>query len=227
MILGIDTATSTGALGLYEPGNGVVAQLSFTIERGHGRFMNPALASLFQTCALSPAQLTGIAVGLGPGSFTGVRVAVTMARTLKGVLKIPLWGLSSLAVLAMGGAHHQGLCLSLMDARNERVYYGLYRAGTGGEMEACREEGVLPLEELAQALKAEEEPILLLGDVPRTYWDMLLASLPGAIMAREPLHRMQGSLLAYGGYLAGLKEPQGQKAQDIVPRYFKGPVGRE
>src|SRR3954451_3344025 len=86
----------------------------------------PAIETLLKDCETTPSELDKIVVAKGPGSYTGVRIGVTIAKTLAWTLKIPLSGVSSLEVLAANGRYFDGLISPLFDARRGQLYTGLY-----------------------------------------------------------------------------------------------------
>ena len=87
---------------------------------------------LLGDCDLKPADLDKIVVAKGPGSYTGVRIGVTIAKTLAWTLNIPLVGISSLEALAAGVARHfDGFVSPLFDARRGQIYTGLYQFKDG------------------------------------------------------------------------------------------------
>src|SRR5690606_16761981 len=102
-------------------------------ERNHSIRLIPAIEELLAEAGLVPTDLDGIAVGAGPGSYTGVRIAITVAKTLAWSLQIPLVSVSTLAALALGGKQafaHGGSVpvwvVPILDARRENAYTGLY-----------------------------------------------------------------------------------------------------
>lgn len=114
-------------------------------------------------CALS--DLDGIAFACGPGSFTGVRVCAATAQGLAMGVDLPLLPLSSLALIAQGWveAGRRGLCAPILDARQQKVYWGLYR-GDEGAATACVDDACAPIAQLAEALReAAPTPPVLIG----------------------------------------------------------------
>jgi len=99
MLLAIDTATRYASVALYGD-DGVLAEHTWRSRNRHSVELAPAIAALLAQQNLTPEDLTGLAVTSGPGSFTGLRIGVTTARTLAHALRLPLVGLSSLQVLA-------------------------------------------------------------------------------------------------------------------------------
>lgn len=222
MIIGIDTSTSVLAIGLYEKEKGIIGEVAHGLIKKHGRFANEIIKDLFKTLGISPKELKGVAVGLGPGSFTGMRVGVTIGKVLGAIFDLPLWGLSSLANLAMN-LYQEETCptLSLFDARNERVYWGLYSQGEYGP-ESILTEGVDDLGQLSQKLEGLAK-INVVGDLPEGYFEKLtLTSSSNLIKAPKLFDQIRGGAVAYHGFLQSLKNPAGIEARELVPRYMKG-----
>ncbi len=223
MILGIDTATSTGVMGIFQEEKGIRGEISFQVERGHGRILNPLLDELFFRLGLKPADLTGIVVGRGPGSFTGTRVGITLARSLALAMDIPLWGLSTLQALAFNCPQGQPV-LSLLDARNERVYWGLY----SWEQErpvAMIKDGVAKVSDLGAEVEAYCANLVVVGEYPEHYLEILGRGFSGSI-STPPIfnNQLRGGVVAYAGYLLSTENPKGESLDKIVPRYMKKAV---
>jgi tRNA threonylcarbamoyladenosine biosynthesis protein TsaB len=133
-VLGIDTATSRGSVALARPGE-VLAAVAL-IERGaHARDLLPEIDGLLQRSGLRPSGLHGIAVTVGPGSFTGVRVGLATAKGLAYSLGIGLAGLSTLEALARAAVPERGVapprvCAAIEAGRGE-VYAALFRIENG------------------------------------------------------------------------------------------------
>ncbi|MGZ7441992.1 tRNA (adenosine(37)-N6)-threonylcarbamoyltransferase complex dimerization subunit type 1 TsaB [Paenibacillus sp. TH7-28] len=101
-LLAFDTSTSSLAVAVMEDGR-LLAERSMHAERDHSSLLVTAIGECLDAAGLSKRDLTGIAVGVGPGSYTGIRIAVTTAKTLAWALRIPVYGVSSLEALALGG----------------------------------------------------------------------------------------------------------------------------
>ncbi len=223
MILGIDTATSTGAMGVYHEEEGVLGELSFRVDRGHGRILNPLLAQLFSHIKLDVKDLKGIVVGLGPGSFTGTRVGITLARSLTLALDIPIWGLSTLEALAINCPQGQPI-LSLLDARNERVYWGLYSWEEYRPIPLIKDRAG-NIEDIGPEIEAYCANLVVVGEYPNSYLKTLEKKFPGTI-SMPPVfnNQLRGGAIAHAGFLRYKDNPEGENLERIVPRYMKKAV---
>lgn len=105
--LSMDTSTSSMTVALME-GQRQLGELNSRAERNHSIYLLPMVKELLASNGLKPAQLGGIAVGLGPGSYTGVRIAVTAAKTMAWAIGCPILGVSSLEAMALGAVEKDG-----------------------------------------------------------------------------------------------------------------------
>lgn len=101
-LLAFDTSTSSLAVAVME-NDRLLAQVNILAERNHSAFLVTAIQDCLDSAGVSRSDLDGIAVGVGPGSYTGIRIAVTTAKTLAWALQLPLIGFSSLESTALGG----------------------------------------------------------------------------------------------------------------------------
>lgn len=128
MLLAFDTATPAVTVAVYD-GEQVVAERTTVDARRHGELLAPSISAVLEEAGLVRQDLTALAVGVGPGPFTGLRVGLVTARTLAAVLDIPVYGVCTLDVLAaqaveagtVGGPFHVAT-----DARRKEVYWASY-----------------------------------------------------------------------------------------------------
>jgi tRNA threonylcarbamoyladenosine biosynthesis protein TsaB len=121
---------------------------------GHGSRLPGALSDLLVACDRRLPEVEAYAVGLGPGSFTGLRIGLATFKGLAYANRRPIGGASSLAAMALAAAPAAGpgtVLLPLLDAKKGEVYAGFYRAGAGG-VEAVRPDAALAPEALLEAL---------------------------------------------------------------------------
>lgn len=162
-ILAIDTSNYPLGIALLEDDK-VLGEYITNIKKNHSIRVMPAIEALLKDCDTKPADLTKIVVAKGPGSYTGVRIGVTIAKTLAWSLNIPLTGVSSLAVqAASAGKYFNGYLSPLFDARRGQVYTGLYRYDNGKLMN-IREDQLLLSKNWAEELTQQPEKILFLGN---------------------------------------------------------------
>ena len=143
-ILAIDTATEACSVALLA--NGTVQELFEIIPRQHTERVLPMVDELLSLNEISLSALDAIAFNAGPGSFTGVRVATSVAQGLAFTQNLPVIPVSSLAALAqLAFRQEQKTCvLSAIDARMNEVYWGCYQLNDG-IMQLSGEEKVTPV----------------------------------------------------------------------------------
>jgi len=124
LLLAFDTATPAVTVALHD-GKTVVTEHTVVDSMRHGELLAPGIATVLERGGADRSQLTDVAVGVGPGPFTGLRVGLVTARTLGEVLGIPVHGVCSLDVLA-AGADAEGPFLVATDARRKEVYWASY-----------------------------------------------------------------------------------------------------
>ncbi|MGM0899396.1 MAG: tRNA (adenosine(37)-N6)-threonylcarbamoyltransferase complex dimerization subunit type 1 TsaB [Bacillota bacterium] len=129
MILGIDTSNSPLAIALVK-GDTVLIEETQNLKINHSLTAMPAIEELMKKAQIAPDDLTQIVAAEGPGSYTGVRIGLTIAKTLAWSLKIPLLTVSSLKVLAANGQGFDGLICPVMDARRGTAFTALYDGQT-------------------------------------------------------------------------------------------------
>lgn len=125
MLLAIDTSTHFASLALAD-GDVLLAELNWRVGQRHGAETLERARWLLDGQHVTMSQLDGVAVALGPGSFNGVRVAVTTAKTLAFALSIPLYGIPTLDVSAWGARLSPDPIWSLLDAGRGEVYAACY-----------------------------------------------------------------------------------------------------
>ncbi len=129
MLLAFDTATPFVTVALHD-GDDVVAERRSEQRMKHGEQLAPLIEAVLAAAGAVRQDLTAIAVGIGPGPFTGLRVGLVTARTLAFVLEIPVYGVCSLDVLAVQAAHGPNPIgtdfVVATDARRKEVYLASY-----------------------------------------------------------------------------------------------------
>jgi tRNA threonylcarbamoyl adenosine modification protein YeaZ len=134
LILGLDTATPAVTVALHD-GVQPLAQLVTVDAHRHAELLTPAISDVIADAGAARADLTGIAVGVGPGPYTGLRVGLVTARVLGAALGIPVYGVCSLDVIAAdvetsdvkaSDVKASGGFLVATDARRREVYWAAY-----------------------------------------------------------------------------------------------------
>ena len=130
MLLAFDTATPAVTVALHD-GERVVASSTTVDAMRHGELLAPEIQAVLDEAWVPRQDVTAIAVGVGPGPFTGLRVGLVTARTLGAVLEIPVYGVCTLDVLAAEAVDTgtvEGPFVVATDARRKEVYWASYDA---------------------------------------------------------------------------------------------------
>ncbi len=169
-LLGIDTSTATISVAVLRDG-AVIGERTDQVERNRTGLLT-VVDSLFAELGLSPQSLDAVAVGAGPGSFTGLRIGMATAKGIAFAIGKPLWAVSSLAALAHAALQDDGTVVAVLDARRGEVYAGAYRRHERGVVLVGDERVFAPTEVMSLAPGAHYT-----GDAAAVYPD--LATLPG------------------------------------------------
>lgn len=130
-ILALDSSTLTGSAAVLD-GGVVLAESTARVRAGHAEQMLPLVQEVLARAELTLAAVDLLAVGVGPGSFTGVRIAVATAKGLALATGLPLWGVGSLDALAEGAwALGEGVLVAALDARRGELFAAAWRATAG------------------------------------------------------------------------------------------------
>ncbi len=125
LILGIDTSTDNLGLALME-NDQLKGEYNLSLKRKHSEKLLPLLEQIFNLLGISPKDLDAVAVSIGPGSFTGLRIGITTAKLLGRIFSIPVKGISTLEIMAAGV--ESNYILPMLDARRQRIYYSFYQS---------------------------------------------------------------------------------------------------
>lgn len=167
-ILAIDTSTSHSSLAVVEDQK-ILGSFSINQVRSHSETLVPMLKDLLNYLHLKICEIDGIVIGQGPGSFTGLRIGMTIGKTLAQVEKKPIIGLSTLKALA-AGVESKNLIVPLLDARGGRVYYGGY-LWEDGKLRKRFSDDLIYIENLKEVLPKGE--IVFTGEVTKEYFEEL------------------------------------------------------
>jgi tRNA threonylcarbamoyladenosine biosynthesis protein TsaB len=215
-VLGFDTATGATAVALLRPdGEAFAARHDPGPDErpGHATRLLGLVEQVLADAGLDHAAIDRIAVGEGPGSFTGLRIGVATARGLAQATRTELVGISSLRALAAGGSDDEGGVLAVIDARRGEAFAAAWVSGR--ELLAP---AVLGPDELSDRVAAAGESLVAVGDGALRF----RASLEGAGAAvppdEDPVHRIDGRHVCRLGAAA---EATGEMA--VVPHYLRLP----
>lgn len=134
-ILAIDTSSSICSVAILEDKN-VIIEKHNNDEKTHSQKLMPLIDDIFKESNLTLDNINLLACGQGPGSFTGIRIGISTVKAFADVKNIPIIGVTSLESLAYN-IEQEGLIASIIDAKHDNVYFGLYELKKGNYSVVC------------------------------------------------------------------------------------------
>jgi tRNA threonylcarbamoyladenosine biosynthesis protein TsaB len=184
-ILGIDTSTAVASVALVEDGKLALEEVqpsasksSNTNHANHAEILLPLVERVLNRAALSLSDISAIAVSIGPGSFTGLRIGLSTAKGLAYGWDVPIVGVPTLLAIAARVTDWEGLICPFLDARKEEVYAALFNK-KGDSLERLTEDRVSLPKEVIQRIQFYSDcgPCLLVGDGTKVYGELIKTAL--------------------------------------------------
>lgn len=215
-ILAIDTSNHPMSVALVEDDQ-LKATVTLNMVRNHSIYVLPAINDLFAKVGWQPADVDRVVVAQGPGSYTGVRIAVTTAKTLAMTLHKALVGVSSLKVIAANlPAITEGLIIPFMDARRGNVFAGGYQYQNGKLVNVLAEQH-LAFNDLLKTLAEDQRPAYLVGEMTPKI-SKTANSLPANIQLLPQTYALPST---YQLAQLGQQAPVVENIDDFVPNYLR------
>lgn len=247
-VLALDTASDRLGVGVVADSR-VLAEATYTMGRRHGELVAVVIEETLSRVGLRIGDVDGIAVSLGPGSFTGVRIGLAAAKTLSFAGGVPLVGIGSLELLAASAAVRFGLAdgawpdggagsgteagiggtvCAVLDARRGDAYAAAYRVpgGAGRWCDEALAPSVGPLADWLAAAAALPGPHWVTGDGVGSLWPDVQAALPGARAAGPLYVYPRPAVLAWLGQQR-LAAGDRDDPATLVPQYLRRPPVEE
>ena len=131
LILGIDTSTNVGTVAIYSDTKGTLGEISVNINKTHSENIMVMIDELFKLTNTTINDIDKIAVSIGPGSFTGIRIGVAVAKGLASATNCKIVGVNELDIIAGNSTSNECEICSIIDARKERGYYCTFKYENG------------------------------------------------------------------------------------------------
>lgn len=233
-VLAMDTSTLVMGVAVLDESR-LLGEMLTNQKKNHSVRLMPTVERLLAELDMSSQDLNLIAVGMGPGSYTGVRIGVTTAKMMAWALGLPLVGVSTLLAMAAGMGPVDGWICPLIDARRGRVYTGLYRFEDGAVRLVQTERVTVWRDWVADVLAPLDGPVWLTGDDVGLHQDAAREQLGSRLYVAAPETRLPRpsvvgrlALQWYCGALSAQHLPdsvlvtaQGEAVHRFVPRYLQ------
>lgn len=215
MLLALDTATHNISIALYDERQ-VWAEHTWFSDRNHTVELMPAIANVLAGLGLAPKALRGVAVAIGPGSFTGMRVALSVAKGLGLALGIPIVGVPTLDVLAEPFAGGRMPVCAVVAAGRGRFCVGLYarQRGKWGRRGAFR---LASPEQLAEGISEET---IFCGELNAEAQDAISAALGERALFASPAYSVRRAAILAELAWERIRAGQGDELATLAPIYL-------
>lgn len=223
-LLAIDTSTLVASVAIVR-GECVLSERAEQVREGHGQSLMPLVQAVCVEAGVPSSTLAAIAAGIGPGTFTGLRVGLATAKGIALAHALPLIGISSLAAMArhawtsaLARMHPELLAVPMFDARRGEIYTAAYdRAGT-----AILPEQAVPAVGFAEQLSQLQRPCLCFGEGFAQYRDVIVGVLGAQCVIGEAAMQHPRAALVAELALARLARGDVDDLHQLMPRYVRG-----
>lgn len=214
-ILAMDTSTHILGVAILKNSQ-FVGEFTTNLAKNHTIRLMPAIDQLMKEVDMTPDQLDKIVVANGPGSYTGVRIGLTTAKTFAWALNIPIVGVSSLEALAYQARFFPSYVSPFFDARRKTVFTSLYQWNENELVQVIEEKNIHMKDWLDLIKKYKQKTLFLSPDIS-IFKQMITDELGNlAIIPENPYHVTKPSHLAFAGLA---KSPD--HTHTLVPNYLR------
>ncbi|MBI5380039.1 MAG: tRNA (adenosine(37)-N6)-threonylcarbamoyltransferase complex dimerization subunit type 1 TsaB [Nitrospirae bacterium] len=215
-ILALETATSQIGVALVNEG-GVLAERAYPPGEPPSLRLLEGVEEVCRAAVVPLEKLDGLAVSVGPGSFTGLRVGMATAQGLAFALEIPIAPIPTLEALAWSLPQATGFLCPILDAKQGEVYAAIYRYNPDGKLDTLLGERVITPRDLAASIRG---PVTFLGEGAERYGPLLRQMLPHAEFAHSAARYPSAAQVGILG-LALLARGGGVQPEALRPRYLR------
>ncbi|TKD66309.1 tRNA (adenosine(37)-N6)-threonylcarbamoyltransferase complex dimerization subunit type 1 TsaB [Pseudalkalibacillus hwajinpoensis] len=215
-VLAIDSSNYCMGVSVMD-GDTIIGEVITNLKKNHSVRLMPAIDQLLEEVGIKPNEIERIVVAEGPGSYTGLRIGISIAKTLAWTLGIPLVGVSSLEVLGQNGRYFPGVTVPFFDARRGQVYMSLFEAN-GTLVQRRTEDHIVLFEDWLNENKDRYESFLFISNDLAIHKEKI-----DAIIGDKALFAPVSSLNARPSELARIgssKEPV-EDVHQFTPNYVR------
>jgi len=220
-VLAIESSNQTMSAAVVDNGR-LVAEINTNGNLQHSTQLMPAIDRVLTIAGWEPSDLECIAVAKGPGSYTGIRIGATIAKTLAWTLGLPLVPVSSLKIIAANGEGATERIIPIIDARRKNCYTGIYRYENQTLVNLIPDSHVAS-EEWFSRLLAEEGNYLFIGEDITIYKERI-----SELFGERARFASESQALPRASVLAALSTNETEIDPHLfVPEYLKNPEAEE
>lgn len=217
-ILAIETATLVSSVALAAADT-LLAEITLQTKKTHSELLMPHIAKIMESAGVKKSDLKAVAVSIGPGSFTGLRIGLSTAKTLAYALTIPLIGVPTLAALAYGCPIPGVILAPMLDAQKGNVYQALFQ-WKDGYLEEIMPATVMEIGEALTKLAQYDVPVVLMGEAAVLHREKIKqAGSPLELAAPHVIIQRASSVAGLGHIL--LKEGAVHDVMSLEPLYIR------
>lgn len=220
IVLSIDSATESASCAVLD-NEKLLGEVSLNNKKQHSVVLMPLVDNLLKNLKLTIKDIDGFVVSKGPGSFTGLRIGMSMVKGLSQGSSKPFVSVSSLDALAYNMAYTEGIICPILDALRDNVYTALY-SFKNGTLIRNTDYMILHIDELVDLLRKQCEVVTFLGDASDKFRTKLQESLEKALFAPKHLNIVRASSLGELG-LKLLEEGIYDDLYTSAPIYLRKP----
>ncbi len=195
-ILALDTTSDTASIALLEDQT-ILASYTLTIPKKHSETLLPMIEHTLHICGVPLSEIDAFAVTVGPGSFTGVRIGVSMVKGLAFASDKPCYSVSTLEALAYNLLGLNGIIVAVMDARRNQFYNAVFRSDTNGLQRLTKDRTIDSASLLQELQLYQDQPIYFVGDgytLAKKFYSDFSADTPPTL---QKLNAASVGLVAY------------------------------
>lgn len=175
LVMGIESSTTVASVAVSND-NKILGEFTIDTEYTHSEKLMPLIENLLSCIDINIKNIDCFLMSKGPGSFTGLRIGMTIAKSLAYSLDKNIVGISTLKIMAYNLKYSDKLIVPMIDARNNRVFTGVFRSEKGSITEVLEEEAT-EVSSILEKLKSYDEKIIFVGDGARKYEKDILESI--------------------------------------------------
>ena len=218
-ILGINTSTKFCNLGLIEDEDVLIEYTINGLKKKHSSILVPAIKDLLKTMGLKMEEINGIAISIGPGSFTGLRIGLCVAKGLCYARSLPLLGITTLDAMAFPLKEIPYLICPLLESKKDEIYDVVFRGGDS--LHRVMDYKCEDIQSLLVRLSPLKEKIIFLGDGIKKHRDIIKEKIgKDALFIDSQLNLPVATSIAFLG-LNKLKKGEEDDISTITPFYLR------